>query len=156
MAKPTLLKRAIELDREVNRYVQRQSFQAWMDLNLTAPQLKTLFFISNKGATTPRQLASALHVTPSNVTGIVERLVEQGLVSREGKPEDRRVSLLRSTQQGESILAGLRERRISTLREVFSRLSEEELEDLVSGLSALARSTQAFESADDQQALETV
>ncbi len=145
MEKSALISQALELDRKVHRFVRRQSFQAWMKLDLTVPQIKTLFFVSNEGGTHPRRLAEALRVTPSNVTGIVDRLVEQGLLSREENPEDRRVQTLRTTKKGESALDDLRERRIGALSEILNDLSVDELESLVRGLSALVRSVRARE-----------
>jgi len=52
-----------------------------MDLSLTIGQLKSLFFIDFEGSTNFKKLATALGVTPPNVTGIVDHLVEQGLVT---------------------------------------------------------------------------
>jgi len=67
---------------------------AWMELSLSVAQLKSLFFISKEGSTNFKKLAQALRVTPSNVTGIVDHLVEEGLVSRQENPEDRRMLML--------------------------------------------------------------
>ncbi len=149
MKRAELIDRALDLDRQVHRFVRRQSSEAWMQLNLTVPQLKTLFYVSNENGTTPGKLAAALQVTPSNVTGIIDRLVEQGLLSRQGSPEDRRVLRLGSTEKGEGLLADLRERRTSSLREILFGLSREELGSLVSGLAALARSAQEHENTGD-------
>jgi DNA-binding MarR family transcriptional regulator len=140
-----LISEVIELDRQAHRLIRRHSFNAWMELNLTNPQLKTLFFISNQRGTNPGKLAAALGVTPPNVTGIVDRLVEQGLLSRQESPEDRRVLMLQTTEKGEAILSDLRERRTSSMREILAHLSVEELSYLVKGLSALVKAAQVYE-----------
>jgi DNA-binding MarR family transcriptional regulator len=144
-----LIGRAMELDRQVDRFVRRRSTEAWMQMDLTVPQLKTLFYVSSEGGTNPSRLATALHVTRSNVTGIVDRLAEQGLLSRQGRPEDRRILLLKTTAKGERILADLEERRRGGLREILAGMSTGELESVVCGLSALARS--AYESDETYQ-----
>ena len=46
------------------------------------------------------QLSGVLKVSNGNVTGIIERLVEDGHVLREAVPGDRRASLVRMTDQG--------------------------------------------------------
>lgn len=46
------------------------------------------------------QLSGVLKVSNGNVTGIVERLVEDGLVAREPVPGDRRAMLVRLTPRG--------------------------------------------------------
>jgi len=47
------------------------------------------------------ELAKMLFCDSSNVTGITDRLEERGLVRREPSPEDRRVKLLKLTDDGE-------------------------------------------------------
>lgn len=133
-----LVNTIIDLHRRVNRALRQYVPEAWMGLKLTIGQLKSLFYISNEGSTNSRKLAAALRVTPSNVTGIVDRLVEQGLVSRHENPEDRRTLLLQTTEKGESVLADLRERRITHLSEALAALVPEDLATLAQGLAALA------------------
>ncbi len=110
-----------------------------MDLSLTIPQLKTLFYVVDEGTTHFRKLAGALRVTPSNVTGIVDRLVQQRLINRQENPEDRRVFLLTPTRQGEILVDRLREKRTNYLSRIIEELDAEELSDLERGLTALAR-----------------
>ncbi len=116
-----------------------------MSLNLTVPQIKTLFFVSNQRGTSPTKLAAALGVTPPNVTGIVDRLVEQGLLVREDSPEDRRALVLHTTEKGESVLSGLRERRTGAMREILEYLDAGDLSQLARGLAKLAGATRAYE-----------
>jgi DNA-binding MarR family transcriptional regulator len=113
--------------------------EAWMGLNLTIGQLKSLFFIDSQDSTNFRKLADALGVTPPDVTRIVDRLVEQRLVSRRRYPEDRRVQLLQVTQKGKALLAGLREYRTTRLRRILAQLSTEELNTVAQGLRALIK-----------------
>lgn len=139
MGKSELISEAIRLDREAHRALRRPLFEGWTGLNLTVPQLRSLFFISSKGASSPGRLATAMGVTPPNVTGIVDRLVEQGLVVRGESDRDRRVLHLKTTEKGETILADLREWRDNTMHEVLARLEESELQSLVNGLCAMVR-----------------
>jgi DNA-binding MarR family transcriptional regulator len=53
----------------------------------------------------PRSMAAIgqqLGLTPSTMTGLVDRLEEQGLVRRERHSRDRRATVLRLTRKGES------------------------------------------------------
>jgi DNA-binding MarR family transcriptional regulator len=50
-----------------------------------------------------RELAQSLHFDASNVTDIIDRLEERGLVSRTIDPSDRRVRRLVLTVEGESV-----------------------------------------------------
>ncbi len=145
MEKAGLISEVIKLDREAQRLIRRQSFGAWMELSLTVPQLKSLFFISNEPGTSPGKLAAALDVTPSNVTGIVDRLVRQGLLVRQENPQDRRVLVLKVTNKGEAILSDLRERTTSSMREILDHLNVQELSLLDRGLSVLVKAARSYE-----------
>ncbi|MFH1651838.1 MAG: MarR family transcriptional regulator [Chloroflexota bacterium] len=146
MAKTQLLKEAIQLQRQVGRELREQVPDAWMELSLTIAQLKSLVFIAREESTNFRQLATALEVTPACVTGIIERLVEQGLVSRTENPEDRRMLLLRVTGKGQKLLTGLREKQISRISEIMEHLSHDDLAALVKGLSALHEACRRYRS----------
>lgn len=137
--KAGLIEKIIQLQRQVNRALRQGELDVWMELSLTIAQLKSLFFISNEGTTNFTKLAQALRVTPSNVTGIIDRLVEHGLVSRRENPENRRTFLLQPTDKGEALLASLRERRVSQMAEILSYMSPAELSALAQGLSSLLK-----------------
>jgi DNA-binding MarR family transcriptional regulator len=120
--KTDLIKEIVELQRELNRDMREQT-------------LKSLFFIANQGTTNFTKLAAALGVTPANVTGIIDRLVEHDLVSRQENPEDRRSLTLRVTEKGENTIASLRERRASRTTKILSNLSVEELNAIFRGFN---------------------
>jgi len=143
--KAELIEEVIQLQRELNRALRRDESDVWMDLNLTIAQLKSLFFISNERGTNSTKLAEALGVTPSNVTGIVDRLVRQGLVSRRKNPENRRMLVLQATEKGEALLSRLRERKIGQLSELLSCLNEEQLCTLARGLGFLVEATEVHQ-----------
>jgi MarR family transcriptional regulator, organic hydroperoxide resistance regulator len=146
MEKTELIQEIVELHRRVNRAVRLNAPDAWMQLSMTIPQVKSLFFITNNGSTNFKKLATALKVTPSNLTGVIDRLVEQGLVSRTENPEDRRQMMLKATEKGEGLVSELRERRISYLSRTLADLSKEELSTIAKGLDLLAGATDASDS----------
>jgi DNA-binding MarR family transcriptional regulator len=57
-----------------------------------------------------RRIADHLHVEPSNVTAIIDRLEQRGLVERHPAPGDRRVKLVAATAAGRAVIADLRAR----------------------------------------------
>jgi len=139
MEKAQLIRQVIELQHKVNRMLRRQVPDAWMELSLTLAQLKSLFFISSEGNTNVRKLAAALSVTSANVTGIVDRLVKQGLVTRRENPEDRRMLLLQVTDKGRALITDLRERQTSRLSKILDYMSPDEVSTLAQGLSSLLK-----------------
>jgi DNA-binding MarR family transcriptional regulator len=145
MDKADLIPEIIDLQRRVDRSRRQYELDIWMSLPLAMAQLKCLFFISNQGSTNSRKLAEALRVTPTNITGIIDRLVKQGLVNRAGDPLDRRILVLKATAKGERLVANLRERKRSHLSQVLSYMSKDELAVLHRGLASLARAVDAYE-----------
>jgi DNA-binding MarR family transcriptional regulator len=143
--KAALIKEIVELQRHINRNMRTHTLEAWMGLNLTVPQIKSLFFITNQGTTNFTRLAAALGVTPANMTGIIDRLVEQGLVSRQENPDDRRMLMLKVTDKGETTIANLRERRVSHTSQILSHLTVEELESVSCGFSLFVQAAEARE-----------
>ena len=123
-----------------------------MRLKLSIGQLKSLFFISNRGQTNLGSLAAALKVTPTNTTGIVERLVKRGLISRTENPEDRRFLVLKTTTRGEQLVAELTQRRSERMREILGRLNDSDITRLKTALKSLVV---AIETADSEAARKT-
>jgi DNA-binding MarR family transcriptional regulator len=69
---------------------------------LSAPQAKALHYVSEAGPVPMRDLACRLRCDASNVTGIVDRLEQRGLVERQSAP-DRRVKSLVATPRGAEV-----------------------------------------------------
>jgi DNA-binding MarR family transcriptional regulator len=71
-----------------------------LEMDLTAPQLKVVLLLYLYSSTRMSELAGSLGVTLATATGIVDRLVERGLVVRDSLPDDRRVVMCRLTEKG--------------------------------------------------------
>ena len=134
----------IEFQRETNRLLGNFAAEPWIELSLTIAQLKSLFFIADKGKTNFKKLADALGVTPPNVTGIVDRLVDHGLVSRTENPEDRRIMLLQITTKGRNLLHNLQQNRASHMSSILEHLDQNDLAALHRGLEALVGAARTF------------
>jgi DNA-binding MarR family transcriptional regulator len=144
MGKSQLIQEIVELERQVGRIMGQHAQIIWIDSGLTLTQLKSLFLIANKGSTNFTKLAEALGVTPSNVTGIVDRLEEQGLVSRTQNPEDRREMTLQATDRGKALVSNLKEVGVKHMTQILSLLSLRELSALAQGLSAFIEAAETY------------
>ena len=144
MNKSQLVQEVVELQRQVGRIIGQHVPSVLIDSGLTLTQLRSLFFIANEGSTNSRKLARALEVTPSNVTGIVDRLVEQELVSRTQNPEDRREMTLQATDKGQALVSNLKEVGIKHMTQILSLLSLGELSSLIQGLSAFIKAADSY------------
>jgi DNA-binding MarR family transcriptional regulator len=68
---------------------------------LSETRLGILFMLRHAGSGVPLgALAGRMHVTPRNVTGLIDHLERDGLVARVPDPEDRRSVLAQLTERG--------------------------------------------------------
>lgn len=119
----------IEADRRLVDTVQRITTPVESP-DLSLAQTRLLFFVMSHGATRMGRLAQVLDVTMPTVTGMVERMVQRGLVERDSDPNDRRVVLVVATDQGREELEQLIGVRAHVMRKMFARMTQEELEQL--------------------------
>jgi DNA-binding MarR family transcriptional regulator len=114
-----------------------------------APQQMIALRILGGGPQKMSDLAHALFCDSSNVTGIVDRLEERGLVRREAAKGDRRVKLLVLTEEGELMRAEIT-KRMAEPPPAIASLSEQDQRDLRDILK------RALESASDSDIPEAV
>jgi DNA-binding MarR family transcriptional regulator len=83
-------------------------------------------------------LAERVLLSPSGLTRLVDRLVENGLVTRDASPEDARVTLARLTGRGRERLRRAARTHLHGIREHFTgRLSEARLRNVASALETV-------------------
>src|SRR5438128_4645638 len=76
------------------------------------------------------ELAERLDVTPRNVTGLIDHLERDGLVTRVDDPDDRRLTYAHLTLAGGKRLEGMRGQGLEWQLKIAAGLSTEELEVL--------------------------
>jgi DNA-binding MarR family transcriptional regulator len=82
-------------------------------------------------AMTLGELSQRMMVSNGNVTGLVDRMVEQGFVSRRPSPKDRRAQLVSLTAQGRRFFATMARANGDWIGEIFAGLSSDEIETLM-------------------------
>ena len=101
--------------------------QRLRQLGLSVAQLDLLSTLTEAEGITQRDLAERLYVTKGNVSGLVDRLVEAGLVDRRAIPGDRRSYDLHLTAEGrKAALAGMETQQLF-VNETVGQLSEHDL-----------------------------
>jgi len=94
-------------------------------------------------------LSRELYVTPSNITGIIDRLEKKGLVQQVRKEGDRRVALITLTQAGEQLSSQLPDPIEIKLISALSDLEAGKVADLRESLKLMVRLVDAQEIEDD-------
>ncbi|SRR5579884_745875 len=131
-----LTRRVQDLQAEMFRSVRPA--REWLEVDLTMPQLKVLFLLYAEGPVPMSRLATSLGVTLSTVTGIVDRLVEHGLVQRQEDPGDRRLVLCGLTARANELVEHLHQAGRLRLGSVLADLSLDELRTVAAAMEALA------------------
>jgi len=72
--------------------------------DLTMVQIAALHQIDQHGELPMGKVAHVLHCDPSNVTGIIDRLVTHKLVDRQECPTDRRAKTITLTEKGKTVV----------------------------------------------------
>jgi len=89
--------------RRLNRAVYIDSQKISKRYGLTEPQSAVVRNLYNKGPMSSADLSRNLFVTPSNITGIIDRLEKKQFVERIKKEGDRRVALINLTAAGKKL-----------------------------------------------------
>jgi len=106
---------------------------------LTASRLSALSVIVFGGPISISELAEAEQVRPPTISRLVKELEWEGLVSRRGDTQDRRITRIRATSKGRRRLLEGRERRVAKLAERVAELSREERRRLEEAATTLER-----------------
>jgi len=111
--------------------------QELLDLDLTTPQLKVVLLLYMGGSARMSALAAALGVTLATATGVVDRLVDRGMVIRENSVEDRRVVVCRLSDSGHELTDRLYISARQRARDLLQGLTEAQLNKLDEALNSL-------------------
>ncbi len=78
-------------------------FAACAEVELSPPQVMAMRSLTREHPIPMSELAGLMHCDNSNVTGIVDRLEDRGLVARQPGTQDRRVKYLQVTEKGVAV-----------------------------------------------------
>jgi DNA-binding MarR family transcriptional regulator len=149
-ARLELVERIMSAHDRLFNSLQHDRTQMWLDVDLTIQQLKTLLLTVREGAMIAGQISRELRVGFSTVTGLVDRLAEQGLVDRGEDPRDRRATRVTPTVRGRDLVARLYSYRRERLRRLLERAGTEALVHYEDGLTSLAAAAeQLLEEGED-------
>lgn len=140
-----LVSRVIDAELALRRQLMVTRMSPLLDLNLTMQQTKVLLALTFQDCSSQldcglsgQDLARHLGVGLATVSGIVDRLVAQGLVARAEDPTDRRIRRVELTAEGSALVARLRDAGVEHLRRLMNRLDDETLAALEMVLQRIA------------------
>jgi DNA-binding MarR family transcriptional regulator len=95
--------RILQALRKIIRSVELYSRKLALGHGITVPQLVCLLKIVEAQSISSKELAARVHLSPSTIVGIVDRLVAKGLARREQSSADRRAVVLTATAAGRAL-----------------------------------------------------
>lgn len=126
------------------------------DFDQTLPRFDVMAQLrTRKEGLTMSELSSRLMVSNGNVTGIVDRLANEGLVWRMQSPDDRRSLIVALTDDGKTSFDRMAAEHESWIADITAGLDHQALNDLHAMLGRLKQSAldhqaeQAAQTADD-------
>jgi len=128
----TLMAEARELDELWVRlsWTSHRRFEQELDrFNLTGPQFMALRSVHKCGnGCSMTELAGAAHQVSPTMTGIIDRLLERGLVERQRDPHDRRSLLVSLTDKGAAMLEAVAQQKRIRMAQFLAGIAPEERE----------------------------
>ncbi|MCA9861049.1 MAG: MarR family transcriptional regulator [Thermomicrobiales bacterium] len=114
------------------------------DTDVSYQQINVLYLVRTANASMA-DMARALNVAPTVITGLVDRLETRGLISRQPHPTDRRRVQLVLTERGNEISQQVEEAVSARINEQIAKLSPSDQQKLREGLRLLQSVTAQLE-----------
>lgn len=138
-----VLELAVLIDADMNRGLAERG--------LTPARAHLVWELAQRGPSTQRELADALRVSPRNVTGLVDALVETGFVSRKAHPTDRRAVLVEFTARGAEVTRRLEGEQREFARMLFEDMSQSQLDGFLAGVDSVLDRLRPLVPLDDRE-----
>lgn len=110
------------------------------EFGVTLPKFDVMAALArNEAGMTMTEVSRFLMVSNGNVTGLIDRLVADGLVVRVADKQDRRATLVRLTPKGLRLFAGMAEAHAGWVEELVAGFGRQQCETLIGLLDDLRR-----------------
>ena len=106
-------------------------------LGLLPVQFDVIATLANQPPMSFKQLGKKTLISKSSLTGVVERMVQKGLIATQENPDDARSHLLRLTGKGQTIFEQVFPEQMKHLEKVFEKLSKKQMQEIEASLKTL-------------------
>jgi DNA-binding MarR family transcriptional regulator len=130
-----LLRAVRPIEAELRRRLDRE-------FGVTLPKFDVMAaLVRSESGMTMTEVSRQLMVSNGNVTGIVDRLVDEGLVVRIANEEDRRATFVRLTRKGVGLFEAMAAAHERWVDEILGGFSDERSETMIGLIDALREET---------------
>lgn len=104
------------------------------DKDLSPIHFHILFLLDDLGQLPMFEISRNTNVTKSNLTPIIQKLIDRGLIERVRDEKDRRVLNIDISKEGREFIEGYKDTIVKNLKTKMQNLSEDDLAKLASSL----------------------
>lgn len=97
-----------------------------LDMKFSKTEIFSILYLDKRKEITMTELVEYINVPMSTATGIVDRLVKKGYIARERSETDRRIVVLRLTEEGSRLIENLKDLIYKYLDMILADLTDEE------------------------------
>ncbi|MFL5731656.1 MAG: MarR family winged helix-turn-helix transcriptional regulator [Chloroflexia bacterium] len=135
----------LDLDNAQQQIMRNSWPEAWLQINLPLGSTRALLAIEGRNARTPSRVAEVLGVSRTTVTGMLDRLEAEGLLTRAIDPTDRRCFVLQLTPKARELIEQIENHRRSRIEKALTGMEPANLEALRQGMEALVARMHSIE-----------
>lgn len=128
--------RVIFLFKSIHKIIRNQMCEKSRQYGFTGPQIGLIFGLHKNPFSTLNEISQYMGLSKSTVSGIVDRLVGQGVIIREIPEDNRRIVRLSLSPEFEKNNV-LKELMNKYFADILKDASEEDMEKIISGLEIL-------------------
>ncbi|KJV29229.1 MarR family transcriptional regulator [Aquitalea magnusonii] len=140
-----------ELARTYQAFEQLSAFHI-RQMDLTPPQFDVVATLGNTPGMSCKELSEKTLITKGTLTGVIDRLIDKGIVTRCTLEQDRRSVMVALTAQGEALFQQVFPAHLAFMKPAFDLLEPADMTQLC---QQLARLRAAFNQVLEQKKNET-
>ena len=137
------------LDQAIRTYVdllalgEPMRFRLWDSRGLTMTQLRLMLTLLQEDGISMGNLAQRMDLSPSAMTGVIDRLSKIRLIRRKPDPEDRRVARICLTEEGRALSAEIDATGRALVTTVVQELGRGKVETFIEALNEFLKAAKA-------------
>lgn len=112
--------------------------EAFEEAGLTPTQWAALAMLAEEGSASQNALGRVTAMDPATIQGVIRRLEERGLITREPDPDDKRRTSLRLSPEGEAVVSRFTASAVAVTEKTLSPLTPEEQKKFLEMLSRIS------------------
>jgi len=142
-----LVERALRTYGEMLALAEPVRFRLWDSRGLTMTQLRLMFALFQQDGIAVSTLAQRMDISPSAMTGVIDRLVRSKFIRRRTDRKDRRLVRIYLTPESKRILEEMDVAGRAYVNEIIRHLGRERVEALVDSLTEFLEAAQKVRAA---------